>query len=245
VIGEDAMALDQVKALGFDVFGTVVDWRSGIARQSAAFFEQHGIAIDPWQFADEWRALYQPAMERCRSGERPYVRLDALHREMLLAALQRRGIDPARFDRAELDRLSLAWRQLDAWPDAVEGLQRLRKRFVVVPMSNGNIALLLHMARHAGLPWDAILGSEVTRAYKPEPTAYLGTADVLGIAPDQLCLVAAHNDDLAAARGCGLATAFVTRPTEHGPTQRIDLAPEQAWDATAGNLVELAERLGC
>jgi 2-haloacid dehalogenase len=239
------MLLNGVKALGFDVFGTVVDWRSGIARQVAPFLDRHAANVDPWQFADIWRSLYQPAMEPCRRGERPYVRLDTLHREMLEGALARHSINPAGLDPNELDDLALAWRRLDPWPDAVEGLQRLRRRFLLVPMSNGNIALLLHMARHAGLPWDTILGSEVTRAYKPAPAAYVGTADVLGIKPAELCLVAAHNDDLDAARACGLATAFVARPREHGPSQKIDLIAEKPWDVIAEDMLDLAKQLGC
>lgn len=239
------MLLDHVSALGFDVFGTVVDWRAGITRQVMPFLKRHGSDTDPARFADTWRSFYQPAMEPCRRGERPYVRLDTLHREMLLAALARHGIDTQRIDPAELDSLALAWRQLDPWPDVVEGLQRLRRRFVIVPMSNGNIALLLHMARRAGLPWDAVLGSEVTRAYKPAPEAYLGTADVLGIRPDALCLVAAHNDDLRAAQACGLATGFVARPLEHGPHQKTDLVAQQAWDVVANGLTGLADQLGC
>ena len=239
------MPLNSAQALGFDVFGTVVDWRNGIARQVAPFLAGHGSPLDPWQFADTWRSLYQPAMAQCRSGARPYVRLDLLHREMLVTALHQHGIPAADIPASELDELALAWRHLDPWPDVLEGLQRLKRRFVLVPMSNGNIALLLHMAKRAGLPWDAILGSEVMQAYKPMPAAYLRTAEVLGIPPHALCLVAAHNDDLAAARACGLATAFVVRPHEHGPAQTIDLAPEGPWNLNARDLIDLADQLGC
>jgi len=239
------MSLTHVKALGFDVFGTVVDWRTGVATQAREFLAHIGAEIDEWNFADTWRSLYEPAMEASRSGARPYTRLDTLHRETLEVALERHGIRPCSLDPAGLDRLALAWRQLEPWSDSVEGLQRLRRKFVVVPLSNGNIALLLHMARYARLPWDAILGSEVTRAYKPSPGAYLGTADVLGIQPEELCLVAAHNSDLKAARACGLATAFVARPTEHGPAQDIDLVAEQPWDVVASSMLDLAEKLGC
>lgn len=235
----------EVKALGFDVFGTVVDWRTGVARESATFFAQHGIQLDSLGFADTWRSFYQPAMEQCRVGNRPYVRLDTLHREMLEPALNFCGIDPNKLPPEELDELSLAWRKLDPWPDSIEGLLRLKKRFVLVPMSNGNIALLMHMAKRSDIPWDAIMGSEVTGAYKPEPKAYLGTAEVLGIQPSELCLVAAHNDDLAAAQNCGLATAFICRKTEHGPDQQIDLKSEGNWDYSVHSMIELADKLGC
>jgi 2-haloacid dehalogenase len=239
------MALSDVKALGFDVFGTVVDWRTGIATQAAEFFSEIGAVVDEWDFADSWRGLYEPAMEPCRKGQRPYVRLDSLHRETLEVVLARFGVDPSSCDRQKLDEFAFAWRRLEPWPDAIEGLQRLRHRYVLVPLSNGNIALLLEMAKLAGLPWDAILGSEVTRAYKPEPAAYLGTAEVLGIKPQQLCLVAAHNPDLKAAKECGLATAFIARPREHGPMQNIDLTAEGDWDLVADSMTELAALLGC
>jgi 2-haloacid dehalogenase len=173
------LKLDGVRAIVFDVFGTVVDWRTGIAREAGPFLARHGAShIDPFTFADSWRRLYSPAMEAVRSGRRPFTRLDVLHR-------------------------------LDPWPDAVTGLRRLKRRFIIAPLSNGNIRLMLDMAKRAGLPWDAILGAEVTQAYKPTPEAYLRTADILGMRPDEICLVAAHNSDLAAARAVGLKTGFV------------------------------------
>ena len=237
------MALDGVRALVFDVFGTVVDWRSGVAREAAPFLARHGSAADPATFADAWRRRYQPAMEAVRSGARPFTRLDVLHRENLEAVLPEFGIDPAAVPAAELDALNLAWHRLDPWPDAVAGLARLRARFLIAPLSNGNIILMADMAKRAGLPWDCILGAEVARAYKPAPEAYLRTAEVLAMRPEEVCLVAAHNNDLAAARRCGLRTAFVPRPLEHGPGQVKDLAPEEDWDVVAEDFVALAERL--
>lgn len=238
--------MQQVKALVFDVFGTVVDWREGIARDAAPFLARHGATgIDPRAFADAWRRRYQPAMEECRTGRRPFTRLDVLHRENLELVLRDHGLDPARIGEAELAELNLAWHRLDPWPEAVAGLTRLRRKFVLAPLSNGNIALLLNMAKRAAIPWDAILGAEVAQAYKPEPAAYLRTAEVLGIRPDELCLVAAHNGDLKAARGCGLATAFVARPTEHGPGQTTDIEPSEAWDVVARDFQDLAGKLGC
>lgn len=239
-------AIEPVRALVFDVFGTVVDWREGVARELRAFFARHGAAAaDAYAAADAWRRRYQPAMEECRSGRRPFTRLDVLHRENLDAVLGEAGLDPSTVDAGELDQLNRAWHRLDPWPDAVGGLARLKRRYVIAPLSNGNVALLLNMARRAGLPWDAILGAEVARAYKPQPEAYLRTADILGLAPAELCLVAAHNSDLAAARACGLKTVFVPRLREHGPAQTTDLAPDGPWDVVAADFLDLAAKLGC
>ncbi len=235
-----------LQALVFDVFGTVVDWRAGVARDLAAFLARHGAAnIDAHAVADAWRRRYQPAMEECRSGRRPFTRLDVLHRENLDAVLVEHGVDLGAVDAAELDELNRAWHRLDPWPDAIPGLLRMKARYVIAPLSNGNVALLLNMAKRAGLPWDAILGAEVAGAYKPQPEAYLRTADILGLQPREVCLVAAHNSDLAAARACGLATAFVLRATEHGPAQVTDLAASDAWDFIAPDFGDLATQLGC
>jgi 2-haloacid dehalogenase len=233
-----------VGALLFDVFGTVVDWRSGVAREAAPFLARHGIAADPHVLADAWRVRYQPAMEEVRSGRRPFVTLDVLHRESLEATLREVGADPAVLPQAELDDLNHAWHRLDPWPDEVAGLERLRRRFVVAPLSNGNIRLILDMARRAGLRWDAILGAEVSRAYKPQPRVYLHAAEILELPPSACMMVAAHNGDLRAARDAGLATAFIPRPREHGPGQATDLAPEEAWDVVAPDFLALASRLG-
>jgi 2-haloacid dehalogenase len=236
--------MQEIRALLFDVFGTVVDWRTGVARHARPFLERHGSEADPALFADAWRRRYQPAMEEVRSGRRPFARLDILHRENLAAILPDAGIDPASVASAELDELNLAWHGLDPWPDVPSGLARLKKRHIIAPLSNGNIILMLDIAKRAGIPWDAILGAEVVRAYKPTPEAYLRTVELLAMQPGQVCMVAAHNSDLAAARRCGLRTAFVARHTEHGPGQRTDLAPEHDWDFVAADFDALAGMLG-
>ena len=232
-----------IQALVFDVFGTVVDWRHGVARESAPVLNRYAPGLDPFEFADAWRREYSPSMEEVRSGRRPYVRLDVLHRENLVKVLTRYGV--VGVSDAEIDELNLAWHRLDPWPDSVEALRRLKREFIIAPLSNGNIRLMVDMARRADLPWDAILGADVVRAYKPSPEVYSETVDLLGLAPAELCLVAAHNGDLAAARRLGLTTAFVARPTEHGPHQQTDLKAEQAWDFIVGDLNELASQLGC
>jgi 2-haloacid dehalogenase len=234
--------MERVRALVFDVFGTVVDWRTGVAREARAFLERHAPGVDPFAFAAAWRRRYQPAMDDVRSGRRPFVRLDVLHRENLEAVLPEFGIEPSSVPADALDELNLAWHRLDPWPDSVAGLTRLKQRFIIAPLSNGNIVLMLDMAKRAGLPWDAILGAEVARAYKPQPEAYLRTAEVLALRPEQVCMVAAHNGDLAAARNCGLKTAFVPRPEEHGPGQTTDLEPEQDWTMVARDFVDLARQ---
>ncbi|WP_375381447.1 haloacid dehalogenase type II [uncultured Sphingomonas sp.] len=228
------------------MFGTVVDWRTGIARESAGHLAAIGRGdIDAAAFADAWRVEYQPAMAAVRDGRRAFVVLDVLHREMLEAVLRDNDVDPDALGKAMLSEWSRAWHRLDPWPDAVAGLARLRRRFPVVTLSNGNVALMLALARRGGLVWDAILGAEVTRAYKPTPDAYLRTADLLAIEPGQLCLVAAHHSDLAAARGCGLMTAYVDRPMERGGAPAPDAYRRQDWDWDATSLIDLADRLGC
>ena len=238
-------AVQGVKALLFDTFGTVVDWRGGIARDAGPFLARHGIAADPHAFADAWRKRYRPAMKEVIEGRRPFTRLDVLHRENLEGVLRDLGTDPARIAEAELDDLNRAWHRLDPWPDSIPGLTRLKRRFIIAPLSNGNIALLLNMAKRAGLPWDAILGAEVAQAYKPQPEAYLRTAEILGLPPSACMLVAAHNGDLAAARRVGFGTAFIPRPTEHGPGQTIDLVAKAEWDIVAPSLTALADHFGC
>ena len=237
--------IDEVRALVFDVFGTVVDWREGIARDAAAFLKRHGREdIHPRAFADAWRRRYQPAMEECRSGRRPFTRLDVLHRENLEKVLGDYGIDPAAIAAAELDDLNRAWHRLDPWPDVLEGLTRLKRTRIIAPCSNGNIALMVNLAKRAGLPWDCILGAETARAYKPMPEAYLASCRQLALPPAAVMMVAAHNADLRAAKAQGLATAFVARPTEHGPGQTSDLAADrQCVDLDASSFVELASKL--
>ena len=235
--------LDSVQALTFDVFGTVVDWRRSIIREGEALGRAKGLTVDWAKFADTWRGLYQPMLSRVRNGELPWTKLDTLHRMSLDRLLVDFGI--AGLSEAEIDHLNRAWHRLDPWPDAVEGLTRLRRRFILATCSNGNVAMMVDMAKRAGLPWDAILGAETARHYKPQPEAYLITAELLGLRPEQCMMVAAHNGDLAAAAGCGLRTAFVPRPEEHGPGQSTDLAPRRDYDAVAKDFVDLAVKLGC
>ena len=232
-----------LRAVLFDVFGTVVDWRSSIAREVQAALIHHSVSVDSIAFADRWRALYQPAMSRVRSGEIDFIPLDDLHRQNLDQVLEEFSVDclsePEKVD------LNLAWHRLDPWPDTVAGLRRLKKGYVVGTLSNGNIALMVNMAKRAQLPWDVILGAEVARAYKPQPQAYLGSAQALGLVPGECMLVAAHNDDLKAAAQCGFKTAFVERPFEHGPHQQSDLVAQGDYDYVARDFVDLAAQLGC
>jgi len=234
-----------MKACLFDVFGTVVDWRTSVSRELAGFARQKGLAgIDWLEFAVEWRKLYQPSMEEVRSGRRAWTILDVLHRESLDALVRRYGIRG--LSEAEFDHLNRAWHRLDPWPDVVPGLERLKKKLVIAPCSNGNIALMVNMAKRAGLPWDCVLGAETARAYKPLPEAYLAACRHLGLRPAEVMMVAAHNGDLKAAKAQGLATAFVPRPAEHGPGQRTDLAADPGCvDVAARDFVDLAARLGC
>lgn len=232
-----------VRALVFDVFGTCVDWRSGVIREIEAAARRRGVAVDAAALADAWRGRYQPAMERVRSGERPWTVLDVLHRESLDALLPDFGL--AMLAEEEREDLTRAWHRLDPWPDVLPGLARLRRRYILATLSNGNVALLVNMARRAGLPWDAVLGAEVARHYKPQPPAYLVTADLLGLPPGECLMVAAHNGDLAAAGALGFRTCFVPRPEEYGPAQRGDLVPERDWDVVARDFVDLAGQLGC
>jgi 2-haloacid dehalogenase len=234
-------AFDDVQVLAFDVFGTVVDWRGSIARELDAL----GLGVDAGAFADAWRSRYQPAMQAVRSGTRRWVRLDVLHRENLDATLAAFGV-AERLDEAARVALNLAWHRLAPWPEARAGLARLKSRFVITPLSNGNVGLLTRMAKRAALPWDCVLSAEVYRAYKPEPGAYLGVADTFDIAPEEVMMVAAHAADLRAAAACGLRTAYVDRPLEFGPNQRGDVPREgDRFDFNCTGFDDLAERLGC
>src|SRR5260370_34621410 len=209
--GFEAMAdLSDIKALTFDVFGTVVDWRSGIIREGETLGRTKGIAVDWARFADAWRGQYQPALSQVRDGTRPWVKLDDLHRESLERLLVEFGI--AGLSEAEIDHLNRAWHRLDPWPDAVAGITRLKRRYILATLSNGNVALMVNLAKRAGLPWDAVLGAEVARHYKPQKEAYLATAAFLGLRPAQCLMVAAHYNDLVAASACGFRTAYVSRP---------------------------------
>lgn len=225
--------------LAFDIFGTVVDWHGSIVREMQAWHPQ----VDADAFALAWRAGYQPAMQRVRSGELGWTRIDTLHRMILDGLLPQFGLDHlGELERAELNRV---WHRLDPWPDTVAGLTRLRTRFTICSLSNGNIGLLTNMAKRAGLPWDCILSAEVFRAYKPDPATYLGVADTFDVPPAGVMLVAAHQDDLAAARNCGLATAYIERPLEFGAAHVKDVSPDPANTWHARDFLHLAEQLGC
>ena len=238
------MVASDIKACLFDVFGTVVDWRTSVTRDLQEFARRKGIdGVDWLEFAVEWRKLYQPSMDEVRSGRRAFTILDVLHRESLVTLVERYRI--AGLSQADIDHMSRAWHRLDPWPDVREGLGRLKRAHIIAPCSNGNIALMVNMAKRAGLPWDCILGAETARAYKPMPEAYLASCRQLGLAPAAVMMVAAHNGDLKAAKAQGLATAFVARPLEHGPGQTTNLAPDRSCvDLAAADFVELADRLG-
>lgn len=231
----------QVKALAFDVFGTVVDWRSSIIREATELGRTKGVTADWAAFADAWRDGYGPAMQRVRSGELGWRTIDELHRLILDGLLGEFGIEG--LSEAEIDHLNRAWHRLDPWPDAVEGLQRLKRRYIVASLSNGNVALLVNMAKHGGLPWDAVLSSELARQYKPDREVYLKAAELLGLSPSAVMMVAAHKGDLRAASRAGLRTAFVPRPRER-PNRDIDLSPESAFDINARDFLDLADQLG-
>ncbi len=231
-------ALNEVQVLAFDVFGTVVDWCGAIAGEVSRLLPH----VDGQDFARRWRAGYQPAMERVRSGELPWTRIDDLHALILEDVLAGFGVHHLNTEeKADLNR---AWHRLRPWPEAIEGLHRLRKDYVITPLSNGNISLLTHMAKRAGLPWDCVLSAEIFRRYKPHPATYLGVADLFAVRPDQVMLVAAHHEDLAAARACGLLTAYVERPFEYGADQPPkDVSPKAQNTLHARDFLVLADQL--
>jgi len=231
-----------IKALTFDVFGTVVDWRSGLARKAEAILAPKGHALDWAAFADDWRALYPKAVRRVSAGERPFVLMDVLNRENLVEVLAAWKIGD--LGDAEIDALNLAWHELDPWPDSAPGLMRLKRQFIVAALSNGNIALMVDMARRGGLPWDVILGAEVSRAYKPQPEVYLGAARMLALEPGECLMVAAHPADLNAAAALGLRTAYVHRPLEFGPGGERERPDAGAFDYCVDGLDALAAALG-
>jgi 2-haloacid dehalogenase len=230
-----------IKALLFDVFGTLVDWRGGIAREAEALLGPRGIALDWGAFADAWRAQYQPAMEEVRSGRLPFGKLDVLHRHNLDVVLGAFGL--GQLDEAARVELNLAWHRLDAWPDVTPGLARLRRRFRIAPCSNGNVSLMADLARRNAWTWDAVLGAEFARAYKPMPVVYLASAAAFDCTPAEAMMVAAHSSDLAAATTAGLRTAFIARPDERGPG-RGETVAQVPVDVSAANLLDLADRLG-
>jgi 2-haloacid dehalogenase len=230
-----------VKALIFDVFGTVVDWRTSIARESELVLKPKGYALDWLAFADAWRDEYQPAMEEVRSGKIPFSKLDVLHRRNLEAILPRFKVSG--LDEVTMVHLNRAWHRLDGWPDAAPGLQRLHRKFLIAPCSNGNISLMCGIARRNDFPWDAILGAEVAGDYKPKPVVYLKSADAFDCAPHECVMVAAHSHDLASAAAQGLKTAHVARPNEKGPGKG-EAGPSVPVDIAVQSFTELAEKLG-
>jgi 2-haloacid dehalogenase len=232
-----------VQALLFDVFGTVVDWRSSLIDDLSRFGAEKGLKADWAAFADDWRGLYQPAMDEVRTGRRPWTILDVLHRESLDKLIVKYAF--AGLSEADKDHINRVWHRLKPWPDSVPGLTRLKKRYTIGPPSNGNIGLLTRMAKFGGLPWDVILGAEAARAYKPQPQAYLGSAQLINLKPEQVMLVAAHNSDLAAAAETGLRTAFVSRPSEYGPHQKRDFKADREWDVVTDSFTNLAKAMGC
>jgi 2-haloacid dehalogenase len=230
-----------VKALFFDVFGTLVDWRTSIAREAKALIEPRGYALDWAAFADAWRGEYQGAMEAVRAGRIGFCKLDVLHRRNLDLILARFGAGALGED--ERRSLNLAWHRLDAWPDVARGLARLKRRYLLAPVSNGNISLMVDLARRNDFPWDAILGAEIAGDYKPKPRVYLAAAEAFDLAPHECMMVAAHSADLKAAAAVGLRTAHIARPDEKGP-RRGEAKPSEPVDVTAKSLEDLAEQLG-
>jgi len=231
-----------VKALVFDVFGTVVDWRTSISREVGELAERKRLHVDGAKFADAWRAGYVPAMNRVRTSELPWTRLDDLHRMILDEILDEFGLDG--LSEVEKDTLNRAWHRLQPWPDAVSGLTRLKTKFIIAPLSNGNVSLITNMAKHAGLPWDCVLGAELVRHYKPDPEVYRSAAEFLDIRPVDVMMVAAHLGDLRAAKAEGLQTAFVVRPDELGSDGKPDLVADDSVDITARSFDDLASQLG-
>jgi 2-haloacid dehalogenase len=236
--------MSDVKALVFDVFGTVVDWRSSLIADFTKWSEKRGVKADWTALVDAWRGVYSASMDEVRKHpERGYVILDRLHRQSLEKLVAQFSISG--LNEAGLHYLTMGWHRLHAWPDSVSGLTRLKAKYIIGPLSNGNVALLTNMAKFAGLPWDLVLSAELFEHYKPDPETYLGAVRLLGLPPEQVMMVAAHNNDLKAAQKLGLKTAFVARPTEYGPLQKYDLEAKGDWDIVAKDFDEIAERMGC
>ena len=234
--------MDDVKALAFDVFGTVVDWRGSIIEEFRAFGRQRDLSVDWEAFVDEWKGGYRPGMDAVRAGNVPWMNVEAIYRSKLEELLPRYGIrDLSERDKVHLTR---AWHRLNPWPDVVSGLTRLKSKYVIATLSNGDVACLVHMAKRAGLPWDCILCAEIFRHYKPDPEVYRGALELLALEPEEVMMVAAHNYDLKAARSHGMRTAFVPRLLEYGPGQKTDLEPEEDWDIIAKDFADLARLLG-
>ena len=236
------MLVNQPVAIVFDTFGSVVDWRGTLVAEMQMLATERGVVGDWEAAADAWRNGYHRILDEVTDGKRAWANLDLLHRELLDEALAAQGITG--FSESDLQHINLGWHRLKAWPDAVPGLLRLKRKYIVGSLSNGTVALLVNMAKRANLPWDVVFGSDIFRQFKPHPETYLGTARLLGIKPGQLMLASAHNGDLANARKNGLMTAFFIRPTEYGPQQTIDLTAEQDWDIIANDIEDMAAKLG-
>ncbi len=237
------MDISSVKALTFDVFGTVVDWRSSIIRQGEELGAAKGITGVDWaEFADAWRGGYRPSMDRVRKGDLPWTNIDTLHRTVLDELLAKYGITG--LTEEEKQDFNKAWHRLTPWPDSAAGLARLKKGFIIATLSNGNVALLTNMAKFGGLPWDCILSAELAHHYKPDPESYLKAASLLGLPPEQVMMTAAHRYDLLAAQKVGLKAAFVPRPKEFGPDREVDVTPEPSFDVVATDFEDLATKLG-
>lgn len=232
----------EVRALTFDVFGTVVDWRSSIAREGQLLAAGRDFDVDWFEFADRWRGGYGPSMNRVRNGELPWTKIDVLHRMILDELIEEYGLQE--LTEEERVEFNYAWHRLSPWPDAVAGLNRLKTRYVIATLSNGNVALLTNMAKNAGLPWDAILSAELAERYKPNPAVYLKAADLLGLAPEQVMMVAAHPGDLRASAALGMRTGYVPRPLERGPDRPFTLDTSGDFDVTATDFLDLARQLG-
>jgi 2-haloacid dehalogenase len=235
--------MGDIKALAFDVFGTVVDWHGSIIAEGRAFARDHGLRQVDWaRFAETWRAGYAPAMDRVRRGDIPWLKIDELHRMILDGIVRDFGMDG--LSEAALDDLNRVWHRLRPWLDSVPGLTRLKQRFIITTLSNGNTSLLVNMARNAGLPWDCVISAELFHHYKPDPETYRGCAALLDVEPSALLMVASHKSDLRAARAVGCCTAFVRRPLEHGPGATTDLGAEADFDFNVDSIEELAMALG-
>ena len=234
-------SLKNVKAMTFDVFGTVVDWRSSIARAAKMMGEQKGFDFDWDNFADKWRAGYGPSMNKVRTGELPWTKIDVLHRMILDELLSEYNI--TNLTESEKDHFNRAWHRLDPWPDSVPGLTELKKNYVISPLSNGNVALLVNMAKYGGLPWDTVLSAELAQHYKPDPEAYQSTSEFLGFPIEQIMMVAAHKNDLKSAKGQGMMTGYIPRPKEHGPNTTVDSNPEDYIDIIGENFVDFANKM--
>ncbi len=234
--------MHDIKAILFDTFGTVVDWRGSLIGDLGAWGAARGLVVDWSGLVDAWRGAYIPSMQRVRRGELPWTNLDELQSRSLAELGPRFGL-PASLSAEDRDYIVRGWHRVNPWPDAVPGLARLKRHFIIAPLSNGNVALLVNMAKHAGLPWDMVFATELFRHYKPDPETYLGAVSLLGLAPHEVMMAAAHNFDLQAARALGLRTAFFPRPTEYGPHQTIDFAADSDWDVVAEDIEDLATQL--